>query len=372
MRKDTHNPRPPQWLALAALWLGIGIVDACQTVFPMRAQGMHHAWIALAFTLIASWLPWALATPLVMRLTHRFPVLRGGNLRGLLVHLGMLAVLSIVSAGWFALFEFALNPWALPPPPDSYLSLLLNKLSYDVLRSLIAYTLIIVISEFLFSRDRLAESQTEAAELRAELSESKLALLRQQMDPHFIFNALNSVCGLVRDKQDQAAIKMLVALSSYMRNTAQQPQRPLVSLGDEVHLLKQYLDIQKCRFGDRLQVLIDVPADILPTMIPRLLLQPLAENAIKHGISARVDGGAIRVSGFRVADKLQLTICNSAPNAASRIQTPGIGMGLSNLRARLQLLYRDDQTLRMERTQAGDVEVQVILPIKLDGIHAAA
>jgi two-component system, LytTR family, sensor kinase len=336
----------------------------------MRAQGMHHAWVALFVMLVASWLPWALATPLVIELTRRFPVLRGLSARGLLVHAGKLAILSTVSAGWYALFEFELNPWALPDPSDSYVSLLVNKLSYDVLSSLVAYTLTVVLAEFLLSRDRLASSQTEAAELRAELSEAKLASLRQQMDPHFIFNALNSVCGLVRDKQNEIAVQMLVTLSNYMRSAAEHPRRPLVTLAEELDLLKQYLEIQKCRFGDRLRVLIDVPAEFLTARVPSLLLQPLAENAIKHGISARVDGGAIQVSGVRVKDKLHLVVRNSAPIGAE--SQPGLGIGLSNLQARLYLLYKDDHALEMQRTNGGDVEVSITLPIGRDGIDAAA
>jgi two-component system, LytTR family, sensor kinase len=370
MKSPTGAARPSLWLAFSALWLGIGLVDACQTVFPMRAQGMHHAWLALFVTLVASWLPWALATPLVIELTRRFPVLRGLSVRGVLVHAATLGVLSAISAGWYALLEFELNPWAVPDPSEPYVSLFLNKLSYDLLRSLVAYALTVVLAEFLFARDRLANAQTEAAELRAELSEAKLSSLRQQMDPHFIFNAMNSVCGLVRDNQNEPAVQMLVALSGYLRNAAEQPQRPLVTLADEVSLLRQYLDIQKCRFGDRLRVVIDVPGEYLSTRVPSLLLQPLAENAIKHGIAARAEGGAIQVRGVRVHDRLQLTVRNSAPLPDR--STPGLGIGLTNLRARLELLYKDSQTLEMHRTDDGDVEVCVSLPIGRGGIDSAA
>ena len=367
----TGTARPSSWLAFAALWLGIGLVDACQTVFPMRAQGMHHAWAALFVMLVASWLPWALATPLVRELTRRFPVLGGPSVHGLLVHIGTFGILGMVSAGWYALLEFVLNPWAVAHPSTSYASLLLGKLPYDVLRSFVAYTLIVVIAEFLLSRDRLANSQTEAAELRAELSEARLHSLRQQMDPHFIFNALNSVCGLVRDNEKEPAAQMLVDLSTYLRNAAEYPGRAVVTLAEEVDLLKRYLDIQKCRFGDRLRVSIDVPVEFLPAKVPSLLLQPLAENAIKHGIAARADGGAIQVSGLRVKDKLQLIVRNSAPHAALAESPPGLGIGLSNLRARLNLLYRDEQSLKMERTSDGDVEVCILLPIAGEGIDAA-
>jgi two-component system, LytTR family, sensor kinase len=372
MKAPTGPVRPSPWLAFAALWLGIGLIEACETVFPMRAQGMHHAWLALFVMLVTAWLPWALATPLVSELTRRFPVLTGPSLRGLLLHAGTLALLGLLSASWCALLEFELNPWALPHPSVSYSNLLLSKLSYDVLRSFVAYTLIVVIAEFLLSRDRLAGTQTEAAELRAELSEARLNSLRQQMDPHFIFNVLNSVCGLVRDNQNERAILMLVSMSAYLRNATEQPRRPVATLAEEVELLTQYLDIQKCRFGDRLQVHIDVPAEFLATKVPSLLLQPLAENAIKHGISARADGGAIQVTARRIEHNLQLLVRNSAPQSTPADPPPGLGIGLSNLRARLSLLYRDNQTLKLQRTSGGDVEVRILLPMVGEGVNVAA
>ena len=192
------------------------------------------------------------------------------------------------------------------------------------------------------------------------------------MDPHFIFNALNSVCGLVRDDENESAVQMLVALSTYLRNAAQRPLRPLVTLAEEVGFLKQYLEIQKCRFGARLEVLIDVPAELLPLRVPSLLLQPLAENAIKHGLSQRAEGGTIRVMGMRVADKLQVIVRNSAPPTAVDGSSPGLGVGLANLRARLNLIYQDDQALTVQRATGGDVEVCITLPIGRDALDAAA
>ncbi|MBV8146890.1 MAG: histidine kinase [Gammaproteobacteria bacterium] len=366
----SSRARSTPWLAIAALWLVIGVIDACQTVFPMRAQGMHHAWVALFITLLASWLPWALATPVVMELTRRYPLFRTPVAQGIMVHAAMLAVICVMSAAWYALLEFTLNPWAVPNPTDSYLTLMLAKLTYDVLTSLVAYALIMGITEFVASRERLARSQTEAAELRAELSEAKLAALRQQLEPHFIFNALNSACGLVRSNQNESAVRMLVGLSDYLRSAAERSQRPLVTLGDEVDYLEKYLDVQKFRFGARLQVAIDVPAELLPAMVPSLLLQPLAENAIKHGISRRVDGGAIQLSGSRVTDKLRLAMRNTAPPTDSQADSRGLGIGLSNLRARMNMLYGDGYELTMHRSDSESVEVHITLPLQRDRVDA--
>ena len=365
----SHRSTP--WVGIGALWLGIGLIDACQTVFPMRAQGMHHAWVALFAMLVASWLPWALATPVVMSLARRHPLFRTPTARGLLWHAGMLAAISLAAAAWYALFEFELNPWALAAPPDSFLDLMLAKLAYSALTSLVAYALIIAIAEFIASAERLGQSRTEAAELRAQLSDAKLAALRQQMDPHFTFNALNAVCGLVRDNQNQAAVRMLVGLSEFLRQATERSHLPLVSLGEEVDYLKRYLDIQKYRYGDRLQIAIDIPAELLTARVPNLLLQPLAENAIKHGITRHKDGGAIRVTGSCANHHLHLKMHNTGPRPASPVAPASVGTGLSNLRARMRLLYGSDFDLALRQADNGDVDVLIALPLQEGGARGS-
>jgi hypothetical protein len=344
------------------LWLAIGIIDACQTVFPMRAQGMHHAWSALFVTLVLSWLPWAIATPVVMRLAWHYPLFRAPTLHGVMRHAGALVVIGLAAAAWSALLEYRLNPWALPTP-GSYLTLFALKLSYGILTSLVAYGLLIVIAEVLASRDRLSHATSEAAELRAALSEARLVSLQQQMDPHFLFNALNSVCALVREHQNDSAVRMLVAVSDYLRSAAERSQTPVVTLDEEVHYLEQYLDIQKYRFGPRLHTAVDVPANLRGLRVPSLLLQPLAENAVKHGIATRASGGSIRVTAAMDAGELHLVVRNTAADSGSAEPAQGLGLGLENLRARLRLLFGDAHQLNLRRMD-DDVEVRITIPVQ--------
>ena len=362
MGNKSRNVLTAPWLGITLLWLAIGIIDACQTVFPMRAQGMHHAWLALFLMLVLSWLPWAIATPAVMRLTWHYPLFRVPTKRGVLLHAGAFVLISVLSAAWYALFEYGLNPWGLAIPTDSYLTLLLLKLSYGILTSLVAYGLLVVIAEILASRDRLNHAITEAAELRASLSEARLASLRQQMDPHFIFNALNSVCGLVRNDQNKRAVQMLLSLSEYLRSAAERSHTPIVTLDEEVHYLKKYLDIQEYRFGPRLQASVEVHPDLLSLRVPSLLLQPLAENAVKHGIASRANGGSIRVTAARDAASLHLVVRNTAAGAENVEPRESLGIGLENLRARLRLLYGDTHELTLRRSDE-DVEVRITIPV---------
>ena len=137
---------------------------------------------------------------------------------------------------------------------------------------------------------------TETARLNEELSKAQLAALRGQMEPHFMFNTLNSIAALVRDQRNDAAVSMIVGLSEFLRRASEDSHRSQVTLAEEVEYLQRYVDIQKVRFGERLRVSVDIQAELLDAQVPNLLLQPLVENAIKHGVAKRVTGGTIRVS----------------------------------------------------------------------------
>src|SRR4029077_16306549 len=163
------------------------------------------------------------------------------------------------------------------------------------------------------ARESIARQATETARLDEELSRAQLETLRRQMEPHFMHNTLNPMAGLVRDQRGDAAVSMFVGLSEFLRRASEDSHRSQVTLAEEVEYLQRYLDIQKVRFGERLQVSVDMPAELLRAQVPNLLLQPLVENAIKHGIAKRVAGGIVRVAGERHNSHLCLTVYNDGP-----------------------------------------------------------
>jgi two-component system, LytTR family, sensor kinase len=183
------------------------------------------------------------------------------------------------------------------------------------------------------------------------------------MEPHFMFNTLNSIAGLVRDRRNEAAVSMIVGLSEFLRRATEDSHRSQVTLAEEVEYLQRYVDIQKVRFGERLQVIVDIPADLLDAQVPNLLLQPLVENAIKHGIAKRVVGGNVRVTGARRDGAVRLSVYNDGPSFPTDWQTNG-GVGLANLRTRLKILHGDASELQVQRAGAEGVEVVVTLPPK--------
>ena len=359
---ETHiRLRSMRWLWIAALWCAGGLFDASQTVLIMHAEGRHAASLPLFGTELISWLPWALATPLIISLARRYPMTRGSRVRNLIVHLAAFAVVSTVAEAWSAFLQVLVNPWNHRRWP-TFLDTWSTTLLYQVLTFLIAYALILTVTYVVDARERIARQMTETARLSEELSRAQLAALRNQMEPHFMYNTLNSIAGLVRDQRSEAAVNMIVGLSEFLRRASEDSHRAQVTLAEEVEYLQRYLDIQKLRFGERLQVSVVIPGELLRAQVPNLLLQPLVENAIKHGIAKRLAGGTVRVAGARRNGELCLTVYNDAAGETGDWQATPAGVGIGNLRTRLQILHGNGSGLQLRRTDAGGVEVTVTLP----------
>jgi|HubBroStandDraft_1064217.scaffolds.fasta_scaffold00261_25 two-component system LytT family sensor kinase len=359
---ETHTRAPSiRWRWIAAIWCAGGLFDASQTVLIMHAEGRHHAWPPLFGTELAGWLPWALATPLVVRLARRYPILRDITARTLAVHLAAFAVISAVAETWSSWLQVLFNPWGNRKWP-TFVDTWSTTLLYQVFTFLIAYALILTVTYLVDARESIARQVTETARLNEELSRAQLAALRRQIEPHFMYNTLNSIAGLVRDQRNDSAVSMIVGLSEFLRRASEDSHRSQVTLAEEVEYLQRYLDLQKVRFGDRLQVTVDIPGELLRAQVPNLLLQPLVENAIKHGIAKRAAGGIVRVAGTCHNGNLRLSIYNDAPSVLTNWQATHTGVGIGNLRTRLQILHGGESGLELRRPDSGGVEVIVVLP----------
>jgi two-component sensor histidine kinase len=355
------NPaRSRPWLWIFSFWLAFGLVDAMQTVLIMHAEGMHHAWLKLFFVTTISWLPWAFATPLVMDLGRLFPPTKIRPSLGWLAHLAACAAIGLAFSAWYAALHWFFNPYANPGPPTPFLHILSDRFFNFILASMVLYAAILAITYALDSRARLAWQQTETARLNEQLLKAQLDALRRQIEPHFLFNTLNSVAALVRENKNDAAITMIAELSDFLRRVLADSSRHQVPLSEEMDFAQKYLDIQKVRFVDRLQLSVDVPENLLRAQVPTLILQPIVENAIKHGIAKRAQGGAIRIAASRSNGFLTLSVYNDGPSLSE--SKPGIG--IANMRTRLESLYGEAFCLDMKNQQPGGVEVSVSVPFK--------
>jgi two-component system LytT family sensor kinase len=355
--------RSYNWLWIAGLWAALGILGATQDVFAMRFEGMHHSWVKLFFTLTFAWLPWALATPLVIHLGRQYPV-AWKPLQRWLIHLGAIIAINLVASAWATALEVLLQPWMPDFETHAFLVTWPLKFTGGLLPALILYVAILAITYLLDSRARAAAQQTDTARLNEQLSYAQLDALQRQIEPHFIFNTLNSISGLVRENKNDAAVSMIVALSDFLRRVASSSNEARVRLAQEVEFLEKYMQIQEARFAGRLTLDLQVPAELRDARIPSLILQPLAENAIKHGIGKRAQGGEVRVAASRSDGMLHLTVYNDGPLLDRDGRAVKDGIGLSNLRARLELLYGGDFDLRLENFGITGVQVSVALPYR--------
>jgi len=357
-RTDTRSTR---LLWIAAIWCAGALVDASLTVLVLQKEHPHRVWLPLFGTELISWLPWALATPFVVGLARRYQITRTTTWQTFAVHLAAFTAISLVAGTWSTELQVLINPWSMPRWPsfvDSWMTALLEQL----VTYLVAYALILAVTFVVDSRDNVARRIEEEARLNAELSRAQLGALRRQMEPHFIFNTLNSIAALVRDQRNDAAVSMIVGLSEFLRRAAEDSDRSQVSLAEEVEYLERYLDIQKIRFGERLQVSVQIPAALLSAQIPTLLLQPLVENAIKHGIAKRAAGGTVRVDGACHEGELRLSVYNDGPGLAADWQATNTGVGIDNLRTRLRILHGDKSGLELRCASIDGVEAIVTLP----------
>ena len=260
------------------------------------------------------------------------------------------------------MWEEWLNPWAFVPGPDPFRSLLLRKFFSSILSTAILYGLVLLVGHILIAQRRFAIQQAETARLNEQLTKAQLNALRRQIEPHFLFNTLNAIAGLVRENRNEAAVSMIARLSDFLRRTVNDSDRQQVALSEEIEFTQKYLEIQQVRFADRLTFAMDVPADLLSARVPSLILQPMVENAIKHGIAKRVQGGVISIAAARSNGTLTLRIFNDGPSLPAAWEQTTSGIGVQNVRTRLQSLYGNafDLSLRNQRGRRRSLAVSTL------------
>ena len=350
------------WWWIVAIWTGIGLFDGTQTVIVMRAEGMHHAWFRLFWFSLLTWVPWMLATPFILRMGKNYPLTRLRPRGSWARHLAACLTIGMVASAWNAGLDVLLNPFLRNPAWGPFVAVWFSKFRNGLLGTILLYAFVLVVGYALDSRERMASQRTETARLNEQLSKAQLSALRRQIEPHFLFNTLNTISALVREKRNDDAVSMIAALSDLLRRAVEDSNRVEVSLSEEMGFVERYLEIQKMRFADRLQVSVDVPKELLGARVPSLILQPMVENAVKHVIAKRAQGGALRIIASRANGTLTMKVSNDGPPLSSEWQC---GTGISNVRTRLEGLYGRAFEFGIENHRSGDgVEVVVSVPYK--------
>jgi two-component system, LytTR family, sensor kinase len=357
------------WLWLVALCLLLGLVDALRSYGSAYNNGIYNlAWRAALRWDLSGWLIWAPLIPLVLRIANRLPINRE-NWPGRLLFYAALGLLLSLLRTVFPILVYLVFVANLA----SFKHLLARKpyfLLTDFLFALVFYSCVLAFGQARNYYRRYREEELHNSQLEAQLARAELRALKMQLHPHFLFNTLHSISSLQLEDV-AAAQKMTARLGDFLRLTLENAGVQEVPLRRELEFLKCYLEIEQVRFGRRLTTAIEVEPEALETLVPNLLLQPLVENAIRHGIAPRPAPGYISVSAKRERDRLKVIIsdngCGLPPQGASLVKE---GLGLQNTRARLQQLYGADFGFALENAAAGGLVVTLNLPLATNG-HGA-
>lgn len=351
-----------RWAAVLAAWTLLAVIDATQAGFYMRLREPHLGWTDAVERAVPVWAIWALLTPVVFAAAARFPLDRGDLRRVLPVHLA--AALATVSAWALAATAVAVG---LGWPADygyTWETMLGRYLGRRLHLNLLIYAALVGAHHALEYRRRLQEREAAAAELRTRLAEAQLQSLRTQLQPHFLFNTLNAVSVLALKGETQCVVRMLSRLSELLRLTLDGAPGQEVSLRQELSVLERYVDIERVRFADRLEVRVDAAPVTHDALVPALLLQPLVENAIRHGIAQTVGAGRVHVRAERRGGRLWMEVRDTGPGfPPAGVQREGIG--LANVRARLACLYADEGRFTLENAPEGGAVVTVEVPFRI-------
>ena len=309
---------------------------------------------------------WLLLTPLLFRLERRFPITRPFSPRNLFLLLGLgVPICYAASLGAEILSPFlsrlvpgthASAPFTLHPGPTE-----LNLQASLFLALLGISASLRYLADMRQNERSAAKLALEKAALESALREAELETLRMRLNPHFLFNCLQNVSSLASE-DTKAASTMIARLGDLLRVALSDDYQAQISLHQEIALTRAYLSIEQIRFGDRLAVLFSVDPLAEGVMVPSLLLQPLVENALKHGLSRRGQG-LVTISGTIEAEMLHVTIRDNGPGLAEdRSESSGFGVGLTATRERLKRIYREKQSLSVQSLPEGGTEIRLSLP----------
>jgi sensor histidine kinase YesM len=243
-----------------------------------------------------------------------------------------------------------------------FLPLMLLKTAFF---ELMVYCAVLAVDQAIAYQRRYREAALAQSQLEARLVEAQLDALKHQLHPHFLFNTINSITVLMRKGEAQSAIRMLGGLSDLLRRSLTTMRVELVSLDEELDFIARFLDIETTRFPDRLRVVVDVTPEARRGSIPCMLLQPIVENAIEHGIAPRVSGGCITITARVTGDRLRIEVRDDGVGLSSEAPPrEGHGVGLSNVRKRLAQLYPDTHTFRLEHGEPSGAVAILEIPFE--------
>lgn len=348
-----NKPRHLGFIVLA--WTAAGILLAAQAYVSEAMRGRplpvtRSLAVWLGFTSV-----WALLTPVVVWIARRFPFVGSSVIRALTAHAVGAAIVVTLQLALFAILAPITGATS---AAGTWLATFQRLLGAAFILDLPLYALTVFVVEFARVASEARERERRALMFEAQLADARLGALRSQIQPHFLFNALNTVAVLMQEDVERAE-RVLVKLAGLLRKAVDTSQQHEVPLREEIEFVRAYLEIEQERFTDRLTTTIDVADDALDARVPSLILQPLVENAVRHGIARRAEPGRIEIAVRRIENDLHLTVRDNGPGFREGARD---GVGLENTRGRLAELYGDQQSIEINSGPSGTT-VSLVMPI---------
>jgi sensor histidine kinase YesM len=350
--------RRAEWTAAAGFWLFVAAMSAAQIMWIARTPGERvDVRLALVWqtTYFAAWIPF---TILVWYVTRRWlPEPSRGWLRLLTAHLPVFTVVSLGHTFVVTILTLLLASMN-TPMWQSFLMQLRGRLNLHLL----IYAAIAGTGAAMTLYERYQDRQVAAAQLQAELAAARLQALRGHLQPHFLFNSLHSVAALARAGDTAGVVRLVAALSDLLRHVLDAGDRQ-GSLREELQIVERYLDIQRARFADRLEVTVDIAPDVADARVPLFSIQPLVENAVRHGLLTRVREGSLVVRAVRDNGLTRIDVEDTGVGLpAGWTMHAATGTGLRNLASRLAAEFGDAAALDVGPREEGGVRATVTLP----------
>jgi sensor histidine kinase YesM len=362
-------------MIVSAAWILPAIFAVINRLMQARLQGWEPATIRELLFEGGDWFLYAFLTPGVFAVSKRWPLTRPNLARRVLMHL-LFSVLFCVA--WASTGQILRLLLILIFAPDvfqtamqggaaqfwrqfgvEWLSWIFITLPFGAAVYLCVVGIEHATRYFFEARER----EVQVARLSEQLSSARFAALQAQLNPHFLFNTLNTIAVLVRDNDREGAVRIVEHLSELLRRTLSRHRENEVTLGEELELVRQYVAIEHARFSDRLRPEFRIPDSLLSAVFPSFALQHLVENAIRHGIAKHPDAGMLLVSAERVGDNLQVTVINDGVSIDPNLAPPP-GHGIENTRERLRALYGDNASLAIVPRPEGGTIATLRVPFK--------
>jgi len=356
-----------KWAILFGFWTFFSFLYANQIYFEMlHTPGMHHSWWRIAFWQLTVWYVWGCLAPLILSLGRRFPCEGPAWWKDLLVHLPAGVIVAALHLAASALLQMLIEPFDVWSDTRPFLAQYQSELRNFFLFDFFIYWAILGVGYAFDYRERYRERESLTSQLKAQLAEARLESLKMQLHPHFLFNTLHTIAGLVRSNEKAPAVNMIAGLSQLLRHALENADEQEVPLREELKFTELYLDIQQARFSDRLTVRMEIAPETLDALVPNLILQPLVENAIRHGISLDDSAGVIAINAYCDDRMLHISVCDDGPGLQSgwRMEESE-GIGLANTSERLKHLYGTAHRFDLRNGVNGGMTVAIAIPLRV-------